>query len=278
MLLAIVAPLAAGDEAKKEDGKNGEAKETPSVLRIDPKIDVPEANSAKKLENAYGVVVNVDDSGNLAVGDRRCSLESLQKALVAERARVRRANAEAPEMRVLLRVSRNAPWVHVQWILLVCAEEKFGRTEFAVRRADGSAGFLKAWLPEDRGLRADPRVRAWIKVHAIAREERESVFRDGKVMKPTATVFTVGTAKFDKLADIGKAIRLEHERVADDGDVVRCEIKAGHKVPFGVVAALIDRFHDRGIDEVDFYGTALPDAKLRKAATLPYPETNYVTK
>jgi hypothetical protein len=56
------------------------------------------------------------------------------------------------------------------------------------------------------------------------------------------------------------------------------EIKAGHKVPFKYVVAVLNQFRERGIGHVDFYGTVIPGKDLLKAPSLPYPAKNRPSK
>ena len=53
------------------------------------------------------------------------------------------------------------------------------------------------------------------------------------------------------------------------------EIKAGHKVPFSNVFDLMETFEEASLTRLDFYGTAIPPARVREAARLPYPAPNY---
>ena len=65
--------------------------------------------------------------------------------------------------------------------------------------------------------------------------------------------------------------RLRDATAQLDGIELRGEIKAAHKVPHKFVVALLNRFAEARIDDVDFYGTAIPGRRVLIAPSLPFP-------
>ena len=59
--------------------------------------------------------------------------------------------------------------------------------------------------------------------------------------------------------------------------VLRAEIKAGNKVPFKSVVAVLNEFREAEIKRVDFHGKSIPGASMRTKRFRPYPLKNYTS-
>ncbi|MHC4339253.1 MAG: hypothetical protein ACYSX0_03425, partial [Planctomycetota bacterium] len=84
--------------------------------------------------------------------------------------------AKASRLRVVLQSDRAAPWVHLQWILTVCAEQRMPKVAFAVRGSDDREFWLDATLPTDRGV-GPPRAEIKVSVRAQVRLQSEADWR-----------------------------------------------------------------------------------------------------
>lgn len=175
----------------------------------------------------------------------------------------------ASRLNVAFRVDGDAPWQHVQWLLIVCAEQRFARTWFAaLDRAGGDEYLLDARLPVDVGVVPEdgPEV---VKVQVAIVPRKYVAAPRGDVV--TQVVYRFGAHETDDLSLVGRwaddALR------AVNGKDLRVvgEIKAEARVPHRYVASVLAVLRERGIDRVDFYGTATPTDEERRAATLPYP-------
>ncbi len=138
---------------------------------------------------------------------------------------------------------------------------------------------LQAYLPTDRGpnITLNPPEVVLIKVHVVGRDEAPRqwgpVGNQATVSAPTRVLyrFEDGSAT-DSLEAVATHIRRLRDATAQfDGIELRGEIKAAHKVPHKYVVALLNRFAEARINDVDFYGTAIPARRLRNAPSLPFP-------
>ena len=139
---------------------------------------------------------------------------------------------------------------------------------------------LQAYLPTGRGpesIPLDPPEIVLIKVHVVGRDEAPRpwgpVGNQTTVSAPTRVLYRLedGTAT-DSLDAVAAHIRRLRDAAAQfDGIEVRGEIKAAHKVPHKYVVALLNRFAEARINDVDFYGTAIPERRLLNAPSLPFP-------
>jgi len=149
-------------------------------------------------------------------------------------------------------------------------------------------GKLQAFLPTDKGINPtpeEPPQEIKISVHIVARQEKKHAWgpkpRKGQpdkrvtVTMPTVVKYRFGDRETNSLKAVAKWIK--DAKAAQTGDVkVIGEIKAAHKVPHKFVVAVLNKFAAAGMEKVDFYGTAIPGAKLRRMEILPYPSSNYV--
>jgi len=157
-------------------------------------------------------------------------------------------------------------------------------------------GKLQAFLPTDKGINPieqDPVNEIMVSVHIVARAEvlLRGDAKDSKgrsigygptdykqdINKPTEFKFKFGDRETKDLAKVKAWIDEAFKTAKDSGETtkVKGEIKAGHKVPHKFVVALLNKFAEAGLDKVDFFGTQIPTAKLRRKPYLPYPQTNY---
>jgi len=162
---------------------------------------------------------------------------------------------KASRLRIDLVADRDAPWRHVQWIMVICAEQRVSRLAFGVRSAD--AYLLDATLPADAAW-SEPYVKVGVRVTAGER-----------------TRYAFGDQESEELASVTRYLASAREAGEAKGAHMRGEIKAGAATPFHEVAKLLAEFRQAGYAHVDFYGTAIPGDDVRRAATLPAPEHDW---
>ena len=232
-----------------------------------------------KKTTLHGMVEHVEE--RMEVYDR------IQKA-VGKSGYEKVGGANASRMFALLRVDKDVPWIHVQWLMLLLVEQRIYKVQFAVKQKDGPdpkppalESKLKAHLPTDKGILAggkEPPGEIKIIVHIVARQEMPAKWGpDGvPVNKPTAFLYRFGDRTSSSLNAAAKWIRDAKKAAAGaKGVPVIGEIQAGHKVPFHQIASLLNEFRAEGLEHVDFFGTAIPHQSLRKLPYLPYPKKNY---
>jgi len=148
-------------------------------------------------------------------------------------------------------------------------------------------GKLQAFLPTDKGINPTPQEppnEFKVSVHIVSREEKPRPWGMPNVsgVKPTVTMptkvkFRFGQQETDDISDVGKWIKDAYKATEGTENVtVKGEIKAAHKVPHKFVVAVLNKFAEAGLEKVDFFGTAIPPASLRRKTSLPYPTSNYV--
>ena len=146
-------------------------------------------------------------------------------------------------------------------------------------------GKLQAFLPTDKGINptpAPPPLEFKVSVHILARQEapRQWGPEGGQVtvQMPTTVRYKFSDRQpTDDLKQVAAWIK-NAKKAAEGGEAkVIGEIKAGHKVPHKFIVAVLNKFAEAEITKVDFFGTALPNKKIREALLLPYPKKNYGT-
>ena len=192
-------------------------------------------------------------------------------------------DVEGSPVHVHLRVHRDAPWRHVQWLLTLLAQQGAYRTEFVAVDAAGEEGVVRAWLPldvaaegglvlpeddEDETEQA-PRARPGVlTVTLLAEGEREAAYRGETVRAPGGPAFAVGKRKTSDRERFARILAEELRRAK----AKTVEIRAERRMPTGEVVRAIDEVRAAGHERVDVYRpTAVPLA-LRGRAALPYPE------
>ncbi|MHC4934072.1 MAG: hypothetical protein ACYTGV_18010, partial [Planctomycetota bacterium] len=182
--------------------------------------------------------------------------------------------AKASRLRVVLQVDRDAPWVHVQWLLAICAEQRAPKIAFAVRSSDDREFWLDATLPTDRGV-GPPREEIRVSVRAVVRLRSEEDWRRKRADMPTVVRYRFGDQEVEELATVARW--LEQARTAAEGAeaTLRGEIRAARKLPYHHVAKLLAEFRASGYAQVDFFGTQIPNAAIRAARELPHPLSSW---
>lgn len=136
---------------------------------------------------------------------------------------------------------------------------------------------LESHLPRNRGFRVDdfrPPEEMRIEVHILGREERMRPWGTGEsVPAPTRVLyrFEDGRTVDDTDKVLARIERLKREATRIGNVKVTGEIKAGARVPHKFIIAVLNRFAEARITDVDFYGTKLPTRAALLARHLPYP-------
>lgn len=142
------------------------------------------------------------------------------------------------------------------------------------------AAKLEAFLPEERGIHITdqrPPEIFWIKLHLVGRDERQREWGPPD-HRQTVTMPTRVTYRFEDgrqtedIEEVGRYIaQIKRAAASLERAIVRGEIKARPKVPHKYIVAVMNQFADRGVPDVNFYGTSLPDRRLLDAPVLPIP-------
>ena len=162
-------------------------------------------------------------------------------------------------LRVVLSADRDTPWQHAQWWMTICAQERFRVGERGVDRGD-------------RAGAAEPEF--VISMQVEGRAEKPVRWGGREVVAPTRFFYRFLGRESEEVSDtadwLGDALK------AVDGAKVDANlVKAGHKIPVRLVADLLARYREHGIERVRFFGTAPPPDAVREAPRLPYPTANY---
>ncbi|MHC4960240.1 MAG: hypothetical protein ACYTGN_17945 [Planctomycetota bacterium] len=191
-------------------------------------------------------VVRLSDSGKLSYDGDAVSLDGL--AMLFKR---HKPNS------VLVRGDAGAAWQHVQWILVVCAQEGIADTHFAV----GNGAPRDARLPRDLGLGKN---RDRIRIRVGIKTSNQHFFGD-------PVVYRVADRDVTDADQVAEWIRAAKAAAREVNEPVYGEIQGGHGVPFQRIVETMDRFRAAGVKDVQFFGTQLPSEKIRRRATLPLP-------
>jgi biopolymer transport protein ExbD len=146
-------------------------------------------------------------------------------------------------------------------------------------------GKLQAFLPTDKGINPipqDPPNEIKVSVHIVARQEVPRTWgpegAQTTVKMPSTVRYKFGDREVDNLSAVSTWIRNAFKAAqGTENTKVVGEIKAGHKVPHKFIVAVLNKFAEAGLEKVDFFGTQIPGAELRKHKLLPYPKKNYNT-
>lgn len=251
-----------------------------------PEVNLPVVRHGFETlpENAF--VVTLADEGVVFAEDRPVTLEGLGTAL-AERAsrhpwKDLPGGVRVSEMPVLVRADDAAPWMHAQWVLCVCLEQRIHRAYLAARApgdpsgpTSGAGRALDARLPTDKGIASGKPsaetfvVETWIQPAASG----ERVWAGARVKVPVAFRYEFGEDRTEALEELSGWIREELAAARAEGisGRVRGLIKAGQHTPTGRIAELLSLYVTSGYQRTEFFGTAIPPATLRKVEVLPYP-------
>ena len=146
-------------------------------------------------------------------------------------------------------------------------------------------GKLAAFLPTDKGINPTPQEPPndiMVSVHIVARKHVPRSWGPPDALSteemPSEVKFRFGDHEENDIRKV--AVWIKNAKKAAEGTAnahVLGEIKAGHKVPHKFIVAVLNKFAEAGLSEVDFFGTAIPPPELRRATLLPYPKKNYQT-
>jgi biopolymer transport protein ExbD len=203
---------------------------------------------------------------------------------------------------VRLRVDKDAPWAHVEWIHTILAERHIWNVQLAVKaRADrgypreeaqrlgavwkdippdASSATLPANLPNDAAVdlsKLPPKKPQKIVtlVVKIAEDETEmrawGRARGERVPMPTRVHYEFANQK-TPLSNIEKRIREASAVARGQKAEIATRVMAELKVPFKHVVAVLDRFRAAGHGDIWWAGTAFPTPAVRVMKPLPYPD------
>jgi biopolymer transport protein ExbD len=142
-------------------------------------------------------------------------------------------------------------------------------------------GKLAAFLPTDKGIaptNEEPPVEIKVQIHILARKEEKRKWGplDKMVMMPTQVRYKYNERETESMEEVGRWIKEAMKQRENDSDIkVVGEIKAAHKIPHMFVVAVLNKFKEADMAQVDFFGTAIPGKRLRDQPALPYPIKNY---
>ena len=201
---------------------------------------------------------------------------------------------------MLLRVEKDAPWRHVQWVLAILEEQKFYKLQFGVKlKADRDysaeeAALLGAERTDTRArpgrlegkilcflsymvgaeLAEYPRITVEISGKDYKRAKRGPEGLKERVFPPQKAVYSVARRKTDKVRTLGGWIR---DKLADLPERqsrldVLGRIEAEADTPFKFVVAALNQFNEARVERLEFGPAQVPDAAVRKRAYLPYPK------
>ena len=195
---------------------------------------------------------------------------------MAKRDRHRRTR-EAAEEEIKLELT---PMIDITFLILIF---------FMLMPFKTLEGKLLAFLPTDKGIQPipqDPVDTFDIDVHIIPREHKPRNWgpklSDGtftQVQMPSKVVYKVKDRETEKIEEVGKWVKemidIARAQGIKDKDI-KSEIRAGHKIPFKYVIAVLNQFNEVKVTKVEFYGTQIPTKAIREAEFLPYPKANWV--
>lgn len=202
---------------------------------------------------------------------------------------------------VRLRVDKDAPWAHVEWIYTILAERQIWNVQLAVKaRADrgyrheearrlgavwkdvppdASSATLPANQPNDAAvdlskLPEEPQKMVTL-VAKIAVDETEmrAWGRAGRkrFLMPTRVHYEFANQK-TPLSELEKRIRDASAAARSQKAEIVTRARAEPKVPFKYAVAVLDRYRAAGHSVVWWIDTTLPTRAVRAMKPLPYPD------
>ncbi len=207
--------------------------------------------------------------------------------------------AEISRLFVLLRADKDAPWIHVEWLLQVMMEHKLHKLQFAVKAVAD-----RSYSPEEATLLGAKRVDvapptppalesklsvflpthhpevAFAKIAEIRVEIHTGVETTVKewgkfrhpASVPTEVRYEIGGRKTQNLADLDKWIAESVANARKNGKRPVWQIKVGAKVQVKYVIAVLDRMYAAGAKKIWFFDRRIPQMELRELPYLPYPK------
>jgi biopolymer transport protein ExbD len=236
-------------------------------------VALPEASAAGPAPKG-AVTVNLSDDGLISVeSDGKPHVLSLGKlrAWLREKQTKLPAEKKGTGLSVVLRADTNAPWGHVQLILATCAAEGVRHVGFGVKGAEGEDGFLPADPPKEAETESG-RTPVTIVVGVEAKREEIAVWgpQQTPILRPKDLVFRTGETETTDVADVRRYLRDAYQTAAAARPAsIRGEVKAGAKIPFGVVVSVLNEYHRAGIP-VGFASVPVPEEE-DDTQRLPYP-------
>ena len=183
-----------------------------------------------------------------------------------------RAAREATEEEISLELT---PMIDITFLILIF---------FMLMPFKTLEGKLLAFLPTDKGIQPipqDPVDTFDIDVQIMPREHKDRKWGPlgATVKMPSKVTYKVKDRETEKIEEVGiwvkEMIDTARAQGIKDKDI-KSEIRAGHKIPFKYVIAVLNQFNELRIKKVEFYGTNIPPKSIRDAGFLPYPKANWV--
>jgi len=260
--------------------------------------DLPRVSKVQalgKMTPFERVTVELDDQGQLFVDGRLFTLNEVGAHVLRyseERAGYRKRQKEEPydtlpsgiegsNVRILLRVHKDAPWRHVQWLLSLLAEQRAYKTEFLAVDGNGREGTVPAWLPLDEAAEggivfpeddADetttaPREKQNTLTATVIAEGKRAITFAGKPAEGPASLAWALDRR--KTADREKFFGWLREEA---GGKRTLDIRAHAKAPAGEVVAIVDAARAAGSERIDLYHAEIASRAERGLKRLPYPD------
>jgi len=184
----------------------------------------------------------------------------------------------ASRLFAVIRADRRAPWRHVEWIMTICAEQKYYKTRLAVKGAKAEAT-LDAFLPTDRGIRPTPQEPPnEIHVVAVLKGAKEKEVEWGpegspvRVRMPTGIQVRFGDREVSKLATLERWVK--NGRKAAEGTpntILVGEIQSSSKISVQQVVTPLDWYRAQKYAHVHIWSVPIPTQEIRLMKSLPYP-------
>jgi biopolymer transport protein ExbD len=263
-------------------GEETEAKpkvEVPTLMATDARVRLAHASAASKNDNdaQVRVVVNLDANGAIRVGKVSVTLERLESVLRAQVAKITKPNSPTSEMKVLLRIDKDAPWVHAAWLFSTCAQCRIYRIRVSAVRPDGTEGFLKQWLQVDQGLAGDDlndnREKAWTFIYG--RGDKQALYGPAdarvKVNKPVKAAFRLGAKETDEIVNLRIGLGEIRKKAKSTELGVHSQLSADIRVPWHFVVLALNAYGAEKLKAVTLHGVSAPKAEHKKSLFLPYP-------
>ena len=239
-----------------------------------PTLELPVIpGSVEDTRDDERLTISMDDQGSTPFRGIPRSLDefgtivSEAKRVANLRARVYDKTCAPPhrdKLSVVLRVSREAPWLHVKWLLGVLADEDVDRVQLASRYRQfpfDPGRELDGRFDLARPARATNPVRIRVEAHGTA----ERAWGPHTVEMPAFVTYSVdgrSTGDIDEFSKWLKVLAKEHDLVHVDGD---------SRVPYRYVAAAAGHARTAGFGEIDL--AAANAHWQRRWDYLPYPGT-----
>jgi len=279
LLALLLLPAAAGARPKPRVA----ATDLPRVRKVEP-FPVPSPFETFTVE--------LDAKGGLSVDGTRATLDEVdarllfvteQRAIALRRkgepGMEKLPTGEASPVHVHLRVHKDAPWRHVQWLLTLFAERRVFKTEFVATDGDGKEGLFPAWLPlgaagdggllidgEEETEKAPPERPGVLTLTLLAEGERDVEYQGKPVRAPGAVAFAAGKRKTSDREKFARMIAEEAHKAK------MVEVRVEGRIAVGQVLSVADDARANGLEKIDLYRPVPVPHALRSSPSLPWPE------